>query len=944
MALENAIYNKAAECLNIFNDCIESMTSTPWPYEKRTSMDWRLRERPELVDMILQLLALLHEYLSAICTLADPIAGRAIAAVEDTSSQTQLPSSHASTSASSSECSFGQAPETSPVVADPIDTMREKVEQALSELFRISAAIRSAGMSYRHTKAANFVEWQDGVNLTQKFREGIELLLRYKKPSPIDYMVKRLIETVCLRQRELAYSRRKRVGRGGKEAKEESFKSHSLASLPPRSTAGYSRQGGSGSTPSRLAHTAIVQSTVYTATYVPTTVFPQTKPVKSLMIRPQWSTIDDSLTNLPLPPEVGENLEFECPHCGIPLARAIFQGPAWRNHVLEDLRPYVCILPDCKTPHALYRNSDSWISHMQTKHKVSKWKCVSSCQSNMRTFQTEAEFLTHTENEHKEDFTTEEMLELANIGRYEINREVGADILLQCPICTILFEDRDFLTVYSHIAEELAEYAWISLPESPHADINIDVSQKASSKSASVDDGGIGQRCESEIEADKMFPWSLWDFDNPETRGDLIQHDADLKLIPDLSDVDITVLAEIRSDIRNARQERLRQEPDPSQNLLRKYGDEINPEEDEDMIILPEGQSWYDEAASNLLEPQELDQPQAVEDRLATPPLEYNIEWRNFHIINRKLVWGRKDKPNLDEYEDVRLSTKGLTRQLKFGVLNNRNHEATSSSGEVKAEWVKEKRDTIYENRKSGYTVSVERLLWVDGNEGCPLEGESTISDREMTLVVLKIVIASHSPNVKFSSMKASLMFEGADNKRHHGLNEPQVEAWAPFHSAERWVARMPYEKGIEVNIGPGSAGVNASVGREKTKSKAWDQTFFTEGRSNPEISPVTGCRNGVTGILQEICVAVLISRASLEPYHVRLQIDTRLGALEDLKNKTRQFFGLNPNMAKPFLVSPGKNVSIDLKNLGRLRDQGDSSRLNVELGNYYKIETSTPL
>lgn len=83
MALENAIYNKAAECLKNFNDCIESMVSTPWPqdqldrfnlwaahggifgsYEKRTSMDWRLRERPELVDMILQLLTLLHEYLS----------------------------------------------------------------------------------------------------------------------------------------------------------------------------------------------------------------------------------------------------------------------------------------------------------------------------------------------------------------------------------------------------------------------------------------------------------------------------------------------------------------------------------------------------------------------------------------------------------------------------------------------------------------------------------------------------------------------------------------------------------------------------------------------------------------------------------------------------------------------------------------------------------------
>ncbi|QYS93020.1 hypothetical protein H0G86_000411 [Trichoderma simmonsii] len=852
--------------------------------------------------------------------------------------------------------------------------MREKVEQALSELFRISAAIRSAGMSYRHTKAANFVEWQDGVNLTQKFREGVELLLQYKKPSPIDYMAKRLIETVCLRQRELAYSRRKRAGRSGKEAKEESFKSHSLASLPPRSTAGYSRQGGSGSTPSRLAHTAIgafrgktahhdaVQSTVYTATYVPTTVFPQTKPMKSLMIRPQWSTIDDSLTNLPLPPEVGKNLEFECPYCGIPLARAIFQGPAWRNHALEDLRPYVCILPDCKTPHALYKNSDSWISHMQTKHKVAKWKCVSSCQSNIRTFQTEAEFLTHTENEHKEDFTTEEMLELANIGRYEINCELGADILPECPICTISFEDHDFLIVYNHIAEELAEYAWISLPESPNADINV--SQKASSKSASVDEGRIGQRRESEIEADKMFPWSLWDSDDPETKSDLFQHDADLKLIPDPSDVDVTMLADIRSDIRNARHERLQQEPDPSQNLLREYRDEINPDEDEDVLSLPEVQSWYDEAASNLLERQELDQPQAVEDRLPPPPQENDGEGREVHI-HQGFVRGKYDKLNLDKYENMGTSTGNLIEYLETGFHNNPNHQAASYYEELEAKWAKEKRDTIYEDKKSGYNVSVERLLWVDGYEGCPLEGESTISDREMTLVVLKIALASHNPSVKSSFMKASLTFEDTGNKQHQGLNEPRVEAWAPFHSMERQHLLIPYETKMIMSrvIGSASVGREPTKTKKKTQNKTWHKVF-NKWHSNPETSPLTGHHNGITwaleqnglercDILQEICVAVLISRTSSEPYHVRFQVDTRLGALEDFKNKTRQFFGRNPNKAKPFLVSPGKNVvckfegndiieSIDLENLGRLRDQGNNSILNLELGKYYKFDAST--
>ncbi|KAK2593623.1 hypothetical protein QQS21_008671 [Conoideocrella luteorostrata] len=639
MAPENAICNKARECLAAFNHCIESMTSTPWPqdqldrfnlwaahggifgsYQGRTSMDWRLRERPELVDMMLQLLDLLHEYLSAIYTLADPVsdpvsdlkfhAGRTITATQDAGHQTQPPSSHTSASTSSSECSFGLGSEKLSVVADPVDTMRGKVEQTIAELFRISAAIRSAGMSYRYTKAANFVEWQDGVNLTLRFKEGVELLLRYKKPSPSDYMVKRLVETVCLRQRELAYSRRKGMGRSGKEATEESIKSDGVASLPQRSTAGYPGQCGSGSTMSKITPTAIgasrektaqpntVQSTIYTATYVPTTVFPQAKPVKTLITRPQWRTIDDSLTNLPLSPEVGATLEFECPYCAIPFERTKFQGSSWRNHVLEDLRPYICILPDCITPHALYQDSISWISHMQTKHKVVKWKCVSSCHPEIQAFSTEAEFLAHTEFEHKEDFTTEEMLELANLGRYEITRELEVDILPKCPICMISFESEDFLSVYSHIAEDLVDYARISLPESPHADANS--SQEDSSKSASVDDGRIGQRRESEIEANRMFPWSLWDFDSPETRGDLDCYDDGLNRIPDPSNTDVAVLAEIRYDICNARHKRLQKKPDHNLHLLRQYREEPNPHKDEDMTFFFKDPALHTKTASNL--------------------------------------------------------------------------------------------------------------------------------------------------------------------------------------------------------------------------------------------------------------------------------------------------------------------------------------------------------
>lgn len=80
---QNAILDKATECLHTFNAYIDSATTVSWPqdqldrfnlwvvhggifgdYNSRTSMDWRLRDRPELVETILLLLELLQGYLS----------------------------------------------------------------------------------------------------------------------------------------------------------------------------------------------------------------------------------------------------------------------------------------------------------------------------------------------------------------------------------------------------------------------------------------------------------------------------------------------------------------------------------------------------------------------------------------------------------------------------------------------------------------------------------------------------------------------------------------------------------------------------------------------------------------------------------------------------------------------------------------------------------------
>ena len=94
------------------------------------------------------------------------------------------------------------------VPADPVETSKSGTEDTITKLFRLSALIRSAGMSYRYQKAENYVQRENGVNITQNFRDGIKLLLKHKKPPLDNFMSKRLLETICLRQRQMAYSKR----------------------------------------------------------------------------------------------------------------------------------------------------------------------------------------------------------------------------------------------------------------------------------------------------------------------------------------------------------------------------------------------------------------------------------------------------------------------------------------------------------------------------------------------------------------------------------------------------------------------------------------------------------------------------------------------------------------------------------------------------------------
>lgn len=209
------------------------------------------------------------------------------------------------------------------------------------------------------------------------------------------------------------------------------------------------------------------------------------------------------------------------------------------------------------------------------EHKVAKWKCAATSHPEPKIIDTEADFIEHTKSEHKGAFTSDEILELAILGRYEVPRELDVHLWSECPLCRDSFEDQHAMDVYRHIAEDLIEYAKLSLPESPYPVANQ--SQQNSSNDPKASDRETGQPRKSEVEMEFFFPWSSWDIDSPKTEKELEIYRADLKHVPDAGDKQVWA-EEIWKDIDMARQKRLQKEPDPSQHLLREYKNEVIPD------------------------------------------------------------------------------------------------------------------------------------------------------------------------------------------------------------------------------------------------------------------------------------------------------------------------------------------------------------------------------
>ncbi|KAK4899643.1 hypothetical protein LTR27_002909 [Elasticomyces elasticus] len=184
----------------------------------------------------------------------------------------------------------------------------------------------------------------------------------------------------------------------------------------------------------------------------------------------------------PLPAEGMSGDPFECKIC---FTMVIADNErAWRQHVYEDLPPYVCMLESCATAHQPYARRREWQQHEREMH-YRTWACPYGC---IDVLATPELFQAHVVRDHDQKLDDPNMQRMIDACAQPLEDESTTS---QCPLCqrTIVPQKRFF----KHLGHHLEELALFSLPSHLHGD-ESDAESNGSNVSDVLQDGIDVQR------------------------------------------------------------------------------------------------------------------------------------------------------------------------------------------------------------------------------------------------------------------------------------------------------------------------------------------------------------------------------------------------------------------------------------------------------------------
>ncbi|ORY63909.1 uncharacterized protein BCR38DRAFT_202302 [Pseudomassariella vexata] len=114
-------------------------------------------------------------------------------------------------------------------------------------------------------------------------------------------------------------------------------------------------------------------------------------------------TFISGATDFPKPPKTPPgSLICKCPCCcqSLPIDE-VLDPKKWRQHLIEDLRPYTCIAIDCPKPAVIFSTRKEWETHIRRDHKP-QWQCP-LCDERDLIFTEMEGIVIHLQTDHQQE-------------------------------------------------------------------------------------------------------------------------------------------------------------------------------------------------------------------------------------------------------------------------------------------------------------------------------------------------------------------------------------------------------------------------------------------------------------------------------------------------------------------------------------------------------------
>ncbi|PPJ54661.1 hypothetical protein CBER1_07655 [Cercospora berteroae] len=383
----------------------QAATDTP---AGQNGLDYSLRDTEGLRDRLLSLLQDLANNLDRACGVVEDAHNEGSAAVDDEDGEDNI----------SLDFEYDSAPN------DPAAEHTRHIVDTVSQLYRVTLALRTpAGIDYlKSAEASTAFGYQhfDEEHVRQDF------------PSAPEFLIKRLAECIS-RHRQLLKHRqnntpdRDHCTSDDSDSSIEDNESGLMGVRPPSEVA-------------RTEASAITINTLWRST-------------ASVASRPRLHSAPVLSLRLPQMPQRQGQEPLRCPICFLDVS--VQNEKQWRNHVFDDLQPYVCTYEICASAHRAYSSAHQWKQHMISAHPIS-WRCPLECD---RVFTTVQDLETHVVEHHK---VSDDAMTLKTVSDACADPH---DVLSsrRCALCQCVCPSQRHW--FKHIQEHQQQLALFSLPQ-----------------------------------------------------------------------------------------------------------------------------------------------------------------------------------------------------------------------------------------------------------------------------------------------------------------------------------------------------------------------------------------------------------------------------------------------------------------------------------------------